>query len=355
MKLIIAFLIVIPSFNDLYSQTIDSLDLVQKPKSLSEVVKRLGGDTVVLYYNDRWQLVKPVCAFIFRISRLDSIKSAFVGRFTDYYSLDSTKATEGTYVSGKKEGKFLFYFPNGQLAQTGVYKDDKKDGIWEYYYENGIKRQLLDFKNNEILINEFWDEEGKHLVKSGNGQWFGFDSDERFIKTSGEVLHGRRNGMWNNVIVSNKMITNREKYDEGKFLNGHMFSMINGKESYKDNQFCILEKPLVFLTAEEFYIASCYRSRKNRWEFAKYPGGNEAFYGEIREKLVLYEPIITRGIIMVQTTVDRDGKMTNFKPVSNIGYENELIQVLRTMKNWSPSKINGKPTVQPKIIRFEIR
>jgi hypothetical protein len=54
-------------------------------------------------------------------------------------------------------------------------------------------------------------------------------------------------------------------------------------------------------------------------------------------------------------TIDKEGKMTNFKPVSNIGYELDLIRVLQTMENWTPSKANGKPTIEPKIISFEIR
>jgi hypothetical protein len=54
-------------------------------------------------------------------------------------------------------------------------------------------------------------------------------------------------------------------------------------------------------------------------------------------------------------TIDAEGKMTNFKPVSDIGYEFDLIRALQTMDKWTPTKVNGKPTIQPKVISFEIR
>jgi hypothetical protein len=47
--------------------------------------------------------------------------------------------------------------------------------------------------------------------------------------------------------------------------------------------------------------------------------------------------------------------MINFVPVSSLGYEGELIRVLETMDQWTPTKVNGKATTQPKIISFEIR
>lgn len=355
MKRVLILTIFILLGDNLYCQSLDSLKFEEKPKFIYEVTKQLGSDTLVFYYNERWQLVKPTCATIFRISRIDTVLKTFTGKFTDYYYSDSTKAVEGYYYNGKKEGRFSLYFLNGQLNQTGNYKDDKKIGIWEYYYENGTMKQTLDFQNNEIFIKDFWDEKGRKLVEDGNGKWFGFETAEKFMKTSGEVLNGRQNGKWEKIIVSRNETTNIEKYKNGQFISGKMFSLYEGTEHYKDTPYCSIEKPLTFLTAEQFQTNRCYRIQKNNWEFAKYPGGMECFYSEIREKLALEKPIITRGVIRVQISIDKDGKMTNFKPISNIGYESDLIQVLQTMKNWTPTKVNGKPIIQPKIISFEIK
>ena len=355
MKRILILIFFVLSIGNLFSQTNNSKDFEEGPASIEEVIRQLGSDTVVFYYNDRWQLVKPICATIFRISRVDPVLATFTGKFVDYYSSDSTKAIEGNYSKGKKEGRFNIYFPNGQLAQFGNYANDKKSGIWQYFYEDGTKRQILDFLENEVLIKEFWNEDGKKLVESGNGEWFTYESSEKFIKTSGEILDGRKNGTWKNTIPSRGMTTNIEKYKEGKFISGKMISMIGGTESYKDTLYCSIEKIPSFLTAEQFQMNRCFKNQKNNWEFAKYPGGMDRFYRQIREKIVLNGPILKRGVIRVQTTIDTDGKMTNFKPASDIGYEFDLIRVLQTMDDWIPTKINGKPTIQPKIISFEIR
>jgi hypothetical protein len=356
MKRLLTLVLFVLVINKLYCQVINSTDFEKPPASIDEVIKQLGNsDTAVFYYNERWQLVKPICATVFRFSRVDTVLQTFTGEFTDYYSYDSSKAIEGNYLKGKKEGMFKFYFPNGQLAQSGNYVNDKKGGMWQYFYEDGVKRQILDFQENEILVKEFWNEEGKKLVDSGIGEWFGYESAEKFIKTSGEIFNGRKNGTWKNMISSRNMITNIAKYKDGKLISGKIISVVGGTESYKDTIYCSIEKPLPFLTAELFQVNQCYKNQKNNWEFAKYPGGMERFYSEIKEKLVLTGEVGRKGVIRIQTTIDTDGKMTNFKLVSSIGYESDLIRVLQTMDNWTPTKINGKPTTQTKLISFEIR
>ena len=353
MKSLLSFIFLVLTFNNLYSQNDNSADFEAEPSSINEVIKQMGYDTVVFYYNERWHMVKPICATTFRISRLDTVTLNFTGAFVEYYTHDSTIALEGTYSNGKKEGNFKIYYPNGQLEQSGNYTNDKKSGIWEYFYEDGRRRQILDFQDNEILIKEFWNEEGKKLVESGNGEFFTYESSEKFKKTTGEVLNGRKNGTWKNTIVSRNMTTNIEKYKEGKFVSGKMISLARGTESYKDTQYCAIEHPPAFLTAEQFQVSRCYK--KSNLELATYPGGMERFYRQIREKIVLNKPIQKREMIQVQTTISTDGKMTNFKPVSNTGYEFDLIRVLETMDNWTPTTVNGKPIIQPKIIGFEIR
>ena len=354
MKRLLLLLFFVLLFDNLYSQTNDSANFEARPTSIYEVIRQLGSDTLVFYFNDRWQLVKPVCGTIFRISRMDTVLLTYTGKFVDYYAHDSTIAMEGNYTKGKKEGLFNIYFPNGQLEQSGKYVNDKKTGIWEYFYEDGTKRQILDFQDNEILIKEFWNKEGKKLVESGNGEWYSYTPSDEFIKTSGEVLNGRKNGTWKNTLPSRNMTTNIEKYKEGKFISGKMISVASGTESYKDTQYCSIEKTLAFLTAEQFQMSRCYKIQKNNLEYAKYPGGMNRFYEQIRKRIVLTGPILNRGIIRIGIIIDKDGKMTNFRPLSRIGHELDLIEVLQTMDNWTPMKVNGKPTIQPQVVSLEI-
>jgi hypothetical protein len=109
------------------------------------------------------------------------------------------------------------------------------------------------------------------------------------------------------------------------------------------------------LAAEQFQVSRCYKNEKNNWEFASYPGGMDRFYRQINERILLTEPIRKLGVVKVIMTIDTNGKMINFKPASELGYEFDLIRVLQTMDNWTPTKVNGKPTIQPKVISFVIR
>jgi hypothetical protein len=355
MKILLTLILIVLSFDNLYSQTNDTTNFEAQPTSIYEVIRQLGSDKLVFYYNDNWQLVKPICGTIFRVSKLDTVLLTFTGNFFDYYAQDSSIATEGNYTDGKKQGTFTIYFPNGQIEQFGKYINDRKSGIWEYFYENGTRRQILDFQDDEILVKEFWNEEGKKMVESGNGEWFSYASSEKFMKTSGQVLNGRKNGTWKNTIPSRNMTTNIEKYKEGNLPSGKMISVAAGTESYKDTMYCSIEKTPTFVAAERFQMSRCFRYQKNDWEFATYPGGMERFYGQIRDKIKLSGPVLMRGVIKVQMTIDKEGKMTNFIPVSNIGYELDLIRALQTMENWTPTKVNGQATIQPKLISFEIR
>lgn len=354
MKKTLLLLIVVAANCNLFGQAIDSADFAEQPKSIYQVFKQLGADTVVFYYNDRWQLVKPVCATRFRITRIDSVLITFTGAFVEWYS-DTTKEIEGNYLDGKKEGDFKLYFPNGQLEQAGKYSNDKKTGIWEYYYENGGKHQRFEFKDNEIFIIDFWDEKGQRLVESGNGNWFGFETPEKFIRNAGKVADGRKNGTWERTIPSRKLTVNSEKYKDGNFISGKMFSPFSGTETYKNKSFCITELTPGFLAAEKFETNRCYTTpKKNNWEFAEYPGGMQNFYRQVKEKLILTSSVNTAGLIQVRTVINTEGKMTDFKPLSNTGNEYLLIGVLQSMDNWIPAKANGKPMIQPKIISFEI-
>ncbi len=132
-------------------------------------------------------------------------------------------------------------------------------------------------------------------------------------------------------------------------------SLRNGTKPYNDTSYCAIELPGAFLTAETFEINECFPNFDTRWVFAKYPGGDEKFNKELNEKLILNQPSNIKGTLKVQTTIDSNGKMTNFKPLSNLGFENELIKVLENMRNWKPTKVSGKSVSQIKVIEFTIQ
>lgn len=363
MKKIIVFLVFVTICSNLFCQAIDSTKFNETPSSIYEVLKEMNNDSLMIYYDSRWNMVKPVCATKFRIASIDTLLFTFSGRFVDYYYSDSSKAVEGYYAKGKKEGFFKLYFPNGQVEQSGLYVNNHKQGIWEYFYENGYRKQNLNFLNDEVLIVDFWDEEGRKMVDSGNGSWFGFESATKDVKIAGAVVNGHKEGKWKKTItyLSRNMILNIEKYKEGKMVSGRLFSMLRGSESYKDSMYCYVEGELGFLNAEKFQISRCYPSNNGSAQNAKYPGGMDRFYSDLMDKLkqnsayFKAEVDFVREIICIKTTIDTNGVMTNFKPISSIGIEDDVVDVLKQMRKWIPAKNNGIPREEVLYVRFVVK
>ena len=55
------------------------------------------------------------------------------------------------YKDGKQDGKWSYYYDNGQLQFKSNYKDGKKDGETFWYKENGkfIKAEI--WKDNKLI------------------------------------------------------------------------------------------------------------------------------------------------------------------------------------------------------------
>ena len=49
---------------------------------------------------------------------------------------------------------------DGTKEFDGIYKDGKKDGKWTYWYRNGQKAQGIIFKDGLLISSKCWDEEG---------------------------------------------------------------------------------------------------------------------------------------------------------------------------------------------------
>ena len=59
-------------------------------------------------------------------------------KFTDVpFTGEVTGQEQGSIKDGKKEGRWVTYWENGQLDSKGEYKDGKKVGEWVYYKKDG--------------------------------------------------------------------------------------------------------------------------------------------------------------------------------------------------------------------------
>jgi antitoxin component YwqK of YwqJK toxin-antitoxin module len=70
-------------------------------------------------------------------------------------------AIEGKVVNGLREGEWKWYYPDGKLKRTSIYKKGKKNGKTIYFYPNGKKRAEIYFVDDKNIRQISWDKNGK--------------------------------------------------------------------------------------------------------------------------------------------------------------------------------------------------
>lgn len=77
----------------------------------------------------------------------------------------------------------------------------------------------------------------------------------------------------------------------------------------------------------------------------EFPGGIEKFYAFVGKNYQAPEEEGLKGKIYITFIVEKDGSLSDFKVLRDIGYGTgkEAIRVLKLCPNWKPGKINNKP------------
>ena len=71
----------------------------------------------------------------------------------EYYYGNGVKKGEGkSYDSVGKDGKWIWWYDNGNKKCEGCYEFDKKDGLWTYYNEDGSKKETIEYHEGEEYI-----------------------------------------------------------------------------------------------------------------------------------------------------------------------------------------------------------
>tara|TARA_X000000368_G_scaffold414493_1_gene404448 strand:- start:1113 stop:1514 length:402 start_codon:yes stop_codon:yes gene_type:complete len=71
----------------------------------------------------------------------------YTGRCLTYEN--EVKRSIQQYINGIDYGKWVFYFPNGNIETKGRFnKVGKRIGKWSYYYENGQLKQVSRYSKN---------------------------------------------------------------------------------------------------------------------------------------------------------------------------------------------------------------
>lgn len=187
----------------------------------------IGQDTISLYYNLNWEITKKDKASFIRKAVYDLSTFKLDGAVQDF-TISGTLLMSGHYNSDRREGEFIFNYPNGNIRSKGTYKENQRTGTWEYFYENGRTKQKATFVDSpETLlfsIDEFYDRNGNQLIKNGTGSWVN-DSiesnsleDNGLFRLTGQFKDSLRTGTWKLIRISDNKLIHSEQFRKGRFL-----------------------------------------------------------------------------------------------------------------------------------------
>jgi TonB family protein len=231
------------------------------------------------------------------------------------------------------QGQGIEFFGNGNKKTLANYKDNQFIGTVYSYYKSGKLYSSIDYKPDSnainsdeisgskyksILINECRDTAGHVLVEKGNGHFISYHSDFSYIEEEGDVVNGKREGIWHGKDLDYK-ITFSEVYRDGEFLSGESTDSAGIKHAYT-----------------------------KRLIAPQYPGGPKALYEYLGSHIVY--PDYARahdiqGTVILSFVIKKDGTLSDikvFKPVDKL-LDNEAIRVLKHAKLWQCGMHYGLP------------
>ena len=62
-----------------------------------------------------------------------------------------------------KTEKHIEYWSNGMMKEEGTLKNGEQDGKWTWWYENGQKWKERTYKDGELISEKCWDEDGNEI------------------------------------------------------------------------------------------------------------------------------------------------------------------------------------------------
>ncbi len=347
------------------------------------------------HYNKYWELTKKGTTVYFRVCVMDTTNLRFAGEVRDF-TRDGKLLMTGRYQNGKKNGEFVFRYPNGKVSMQGLFLDDQRVDTWKYFHPNGVLMQEVKFVGEQIfMIESYYDSAGQQLVKEGTGPWreeyYVYKYSKKII-TTGELKEYQRHGDWTSSSEDGKVLL-EEKYRNGKFLRGTAFDTtgqslgltyapiankliipyqlaimesFNFTKGISQEDYPILWKVLPY---KRRIIGDSTKTSNDTFtiiEESAFPScGWPSFYKVLGGK-IKYPPQARRmgieGRVYVEFIIEKDGELRDFKVIKGIGSgcDEEAMRVVEAAAKecvWNPGLQRGNPVRQrytmPVIFKLE--
>ncbi|MEN0006708.1 MAG: toxin-antitoxin system YwqK family antitoxin [Bacteroidota bacterium] len=112
-----------------------------------------------------------------------------------------------------KQGYWIYYHPNGQLAASGEFRRNLKHGDWKLFYPSGIIKDMVRFSNGTMIgtrkqFNELGTLQQVEAYRNGllDGEYKEFFSSG-IIKVTGRYSRGQPIGEWRHFQASGSLLS----------------------------------------------------------------------------------------------------------------------------------------------------
>ena len=206
-----------------------------------------GQDFNKIYYNTDWEVTSKINSIYYRTSDFIDSLLAFDGKIEDRYALNNQLEMIGYYKNGKKNGEFIFYYPNGDIRLIANYLNNYRNGNWREFYPNGCVKIETEYVNNLELLIQLNDSSGNSVI---NDNKFRFKQDG--FKVKGQILDCYRNGRWK--ITSEKYGVAKLTYEKGELIKGVLKKDEEVTTIYFEGAFPIILEPVKFFNTENLIL-----------------------------------------------------------------------------------------------------
>jgi len=241
-----------------------------------------------------------------------------------YYLPEKSMAMTGTYNDKDckiAEGQVIWYYTNKNPRSSVNYKNGKEEGTALRFHENGVMSDSSNYTNGRLNgVSLGWDDEGNQVDSTnydgnGNGvivKWY----KNGQVNYAGRMTNDTtRIGRWTHYHLNGKPMATEE------YVNGKVASCTCSDETGRqlDSSLCIEKE-------------------------AQFPGDSKAWMSFLQKNLNANVPVKNRAsegtyLVIVQFVVDKEGQVTDIKPLTKFGFgmEEEVVRILKKAPRWTPA------------------
>ncbi|TAM95674.1 MAG: hypothetical protein EPN39_14700 [Chitinophagaceae bacterium] len=302
-------------------------------------VKFLGKDSVKFYLTDNYSLAPASCATYYMIAKVNRYFQ-LEGPVKYYYTSNNSIAGKGSYHDGNLYGLYYSFYPDGDIKSEGVYFDNLRAGEWEYFYDKGKMKKVINFSKEGPLLEEFYNEDGKQMVKDGNGKFESNDTGSHSY-SSGNIRDGLMDGRWTLRYFFNYKpheLGSIEFYSKGKFMKGISNSVASNGKEYTTNPLCTFIDKDTFLRMD-YYTESDLNCENKDMPFNSFSRRNELFPDFIKDlttELKDYEQMDT-GWACVKFYISNDNRIKDINIYSALN-DTTLLKKIKDIMTELPQK-----------------